>query len=72
MTTLLQQAIAAAATLPPADQDAWAAKLFENLDAEDAFDRKLTATGGRLASLAAAALAEHRAGQTAPLDPDAL
>jgi hypothetical protein len=65
MTALLQQAIAAAATLPPAEQDAWASKLLEDLAAEDAFDHKLATTGGRLAGLAAAALAEHQAGQTA-------
>lgn len=72
MTPLLQQAFAAAATLPAAEQDALAAWLLGELAAEDAFDRTLAATGGRLAGLAAEALAEHRAGETADLDPEGL
>lgn len=59
MTALLQQAVAAAATLPPAEQDEVAARWLDELATDDAFDRKLAATGGRLAGLAAAALAEH-------------
>ncbi len=65
MTALLQQAFAAAA-MPPAEQDALAARLLDELTAEDAFDRKLAATGSRLSGLAAEALAEHRAGQQSP------
>jgi hypothetical protein len=72
MTILLQQAVAAAAALPPAEQDALAARLLDELAAEDAFDQKLAATGSRLAGLAAEALAEHRAGKTVALDPDGL
>ena len=72
MTALLQRAFSAAATLPAAVQDALAARLLDELAAEEAFDRELDATGGRLAGLAAAALAEHRAGETAALDPDQL
>ncbi|MFO0848455.1 MAG: hypothetical protein U0871_07860 [Gemmataceae bacterium] len=72
MTPLLQRAITAVAALPAAEQDAVAARLLAELAAEDEFDRALAATGGRLAGLAAAALAEHRAGETAALDPDRL
>ena len=72
MAPLLQQAFTAVAALPAEDQDAWAARLLDELSAEEAFDRKLAATGGRLAGLAAEALAEYRAGGTAPLDPDRL
>lgn len=72
MTALLQQAFTAAAALPAAEQDALAALLLAELDAEDAFDRKLAHTGHKLAGLAAEAVAERRASQTVPLDPDRL
>jgi hypothetical protein len=68
----MQQAFTAIATLPAAEQDALAARLLEELAAEDAFDRTLATSGGKLAGLAAEALAEHRAGETADLDPDRL
>ena len=72
MTPLMQQAFTAIAALPAAEQDALAARLLDELAAEDAFDRALAATGGRLAGLAAEALAEHRAGGSAPLDSEEL
>lgn len=72
MTTLLQQAFDAAAKLPPAEQDLLAARVLAELTAEDDFDQAITASGGMLATLAAAAQAEHRAGQTKPLDPECL
>jgi hypothetical protein len=68
----MQQAVTAVAALPPAEQDALAARLLAELADEDAFDRKLAATGGRLAALAEAALADYQAGNTEPLDPDRL
>jgi hypothetical protein len=72
MTTLLQQAFDAAAKLPAAEQDVLAARLLAELAAEDDFDRAIQASGEKLVSLAAAALAEYRAGQTEPLDPERL
>jgi len=69
MTTLLQQAFAAAAKLPAEEQDVLAARLLVELAAEDDFDRAIAATSEKLVSLATAALAEYRAGQTEPLDP---
>ena len=72
MTQLLQQAFDAVAALPAEEQDAVAARLLAELADEDEFDRKLQATGHRLSGLAAEALAEYRAGQTLPLDPDTL
>lgn len=72
MTTLLQTAFDKANALPADEQDALAARWLDELAAEESFDRTLTATGGRLAGLAAAAVAEHRAGETADLDPDRL
>jgi hypothetical protein len=72
MTPLLQQAFAAAAARPAAEQDVLATMLLAELDAEDAFDQKIAQTGSQLAPLAEEALAEHRAGRTVGLDPDRL
>jgi hypothetical protein len=72
MTTLLQQAFAEAAKLPAEEQDVLAARLLAELAAEDDFDRAIAGSSGKLASLAAEALAEHRAGQTQELDPEQL
>jgi hypothetical protein len=72
MTALLQQAFDAAAKLPPAEQDLLASRLLAELAAEDDFDRAITVSADKLVSLAAAALAEHRAGQTEALDPERL
>ena len=69
MTTLLQQAFDAAAKLSAAEQDLLAARLLAELAAEGDFDHVIAASGEKLVTLAAAALAEHRAGQTQPLDP---
>jgi hypothetical protein len=70
MTTLLQQAFEVAAKLPAEEQDVLASRLLAELAAEDDFDRDIAASSKKLAALAAAALAEHRAGQTQPLDPE--
>ncbi len=68
MTTLLQQAFEAAAKLPAEEQDVLASRLLAELAAEDDFDRAITASGKKLVALAAAALAEHRAGETRHMD----
>ena len=72
MTTLLQQAFNAAAKLPAAEQDLLAARVLAELAAEDEFDQAIATSGEKLATLAAAALAEYRAGRTQPLDPERL
>jgi hypothetical protein len=72
MTTLLRQAFDAAAKLLPAEQDLLASRVLAELAAEDAFDQAIAASGEKLAALAAAALAEHDAGQTEPLDLERL
>lgn len=69
MTTLLQQAFVEAAKLSPAEQDLLASRLLAELAAEDDFDRAIARSADKLASLAAEALAEHRAGMTEELDP---
>jgi hypothetical protein len=72
MTTLLEQAFAQAAKLSPAAQDVLASRLLAELAEEDDFDRAITETSDKLASLARQALAEHRAGLTEELDPERL
>lgn len=72
MTTLLQQAFAEAAKLPESEQQLLASRLLAELAGEDDFDRELARSGDKLARLAAEALAEYRAGQTLPLDPESL
>ena len=72
MTTLLEQAFAQAAKLSPAAQDVLASRLLAELAEEDDFDRAITETSDKLASLARQALAEHRAGLTKELDPERL
>jgi len=62
MTPLLQQAFAGASKLPEAEQDLLASWLLSQLAADDDFDRAIASSGGKLAGLAAVALAEHRAG----------
>ena len=70
MTTLLQRAFDAAAKLAPAEQDLLASRVLAELAAEDDFDQAIATSGEKLATLAATALAEYRAGQTEPLDPE--
>ena len=68
MTAALQKAFAEAAKLPDIEQDQLASRLLAELAAEEAFDEAITATGDKLAGLAAAALAEHHAGRSKPFD----
>ena len=66
MTALLQRAYDAAAKLSSAEQDLLAACVLAEIAAEDDFDRAISATSGKLATLATAALTAHRTGQTQP------
>ncbi|MFZ1934819.1 MAG: hypothetical protein WAU84_13845, partial [Thermoguttaceae bacterium] len=70
MTKLLERAFAEASRLPVAEQDLLASRVLAELGEEDEFDRAIAASADKLVSLANAALAEHRAGQTQELDPD--
>jgi hypothetical protein len=72
MTTLLEQAFAEAAKLSPADQDLLASRLLSELAAETTFDWAIDSSAARLVPLVMQALAEHRAGETEELDPEAL
>jgi len=74
MTNLLEKAFSEASKLPPQEQDALAAELLEELAAErrwaTAFDSE--ESQDLLGKLADEAAAEHKAGQTEELEPDAL
>jgi hypothetical protein len=72
MTELLKRAFGEAGKLPPAEQDLLASRLLAELGEDDEFDRTIAASADKLVSLANEALAERRAGQTQPLDPDRL
>jgi hypothetical protein len=66
MTALLEKAFQAASQMSEAEQDALAARLLAEFEAEEAFDHLLEQTAHRLAPLTEEALAEHRAGLTLP------
>lgn len=72
MTELLEQAIAKLKTLPNHEQDAIAAMILEELEDERRWDESFARSEDLLAKLAAEAMAEHRAGKTQELDPEAL
>ncbi len=72
MPELLEQAFARAARLPPAEQDALARRILEALEDEQRWTESFSRSQDMLAQLADEALAEHRRGETRPLDPDQL
>jgi hypothetical protein len=72
MTNKLKKAFDAAAKLPPADQDALAAAILEEVAAEGLWDASFAQRPAALERLADEALQEYRAGQTRPLAPDEL
>ena len=68
MTQLLEQAFAAAAKLPTAEQDAVAAFMLAELESERKWADAFAASPDKLADMADEALREFKAGQTRPLD----
>jgi hypothetical protein len=72
MTRLLEQAFAEAARLAPADQDALAAAILAEMQAEPHWQAALGRSLEGLAGLAREAVEEYRAERTEPLDPDKL
>lgn len=71
-TQLLERAFAEAAKLPSHDQDALAALVMEELKSEKKWDDAFAGSQDMLAQMAEQALAEHKKGETRPLDVDAL
>ncbi len=72
MTSLLDKAIKQASALPADQQDELARFILDELSSEAKWDRAFAGSADLLSRLAADALAEHRRGETQPLDPDAL
>jgi hypothetical protein len=72
MTELLQKAISEVSKLAPAEQDAVASLLLEELASEHKWAGAFAHSHDQLAKLADEALEEHRKGLTEELDPDRL
>jgi hypothetical protein len=72
MTKLLQKAFDEASKLPEGEQDALGRILLDELASERRWDELFAGSHDLLTELADEALAEHRAGRTAKLDPDKL
>ena len=70
--TKLETAFAEAAKLPPAEQEALANWILEELASEQRWTAALARSTDALAHLADEAVTEHRVGRTRPLDPDQL
>ncbi len=69
MTKLLDEAFALARELPEDVQDELAARMIAELIEDDAFDRKIAATAGKLDQLIDTALAEDDVGLTEEWKP---
>ena len=70
MTKALREVFEAAAKLPAADQDALAAAIKAELEADEKWEQLFASSQDALARLADEALAEYRSGRTQPFDPD--
>ena len=66
MTQLLEQALSEVAKLPPAEQDALAAILMNEIASEKRWAESFSQSQDSLAKLAGNALAEDKAGLTKP------
>lgn len=72
MTNALKKAFEVASRLPDPEPNALAAAILEELAADERWEAAVAAAPAGLEHLADEALAEHRAGSTKPLDPNAL
>ena len=72
MNNKLKKAFDAASKLPPAEQDALAAAILEEVKVDGLWDASFAKKPAVLERLADEALEEHRTGRTRPLDPDQL
>ena len=68
MNKMLERAIAEAARLPEDKQEAIAALILEETDAERGWDERFSKSADKLAELAREAKAQHARGETTPLD----
>jgi hypothetical protein len=72
MTRLLKKAYTQVALLPDSEQDSIATLILDALADEERWTDQFANSQDVLEKLAQEALAEHRAGKTLPLDPEAL
>ena len=72
MTKALRKPFEAPSRLSEREQDELAAAILEELAADERWESAFAQSQGALERLADEALAEHRAGRTKALDPDAL
>jgi hypothetical protein len=72
MTKALEDAFREASKLPEQQQDALAAAILAELEADESWTHALTSSQDALGVLADEALEEYRAGKTVPLDPNKL
>jgi hypothetical protein len=70
MTKLLERAVAEAAKLPEAEQDAFGAWMLVELESERRWDELFARSPDLLSALATEAILEDEAGETEPLDPE--
>jgi hypothetical protein len=68
MTRLLEKALEKVSSLPQDEQDPIASQILAELEDEAAWGARFTSQQGKLRRLADEALAEHRRGETRPLD----
>lgn len=72
MTELLAKAFARASELSEEKQDVCAALVLKEIESEERWGTLFADSRDELAKLAEQALAEHRAGESKPLNPDRL
>ena len=68
MTTLLEEAMKRVTSLPQDEQNAIASQIFETIEDEDTWRRKLASSPQPLRALAEEALAEDQRGETRPIE----
>jgi hypothetical protein len=68
MTKTLREAFEAAANLPEAEQDALAAAIKAELEADEKWEQLFAGSQDTLVRLADEALTEYRSGRTQPFD----
>jgi hypothetical protein len=68
MTALLQKAFEKASSLPEKDQDSFAKFLIVEIDDETEWEMSFASSQEELECMAKTALAEHKTGNTRPMD----
>ena len=72
MTKLLEEALAKVRDLPEAEQNAIAQIVIDEIESDRLWDERILKSEEKLQKLADRAWAEHEAGGSQVLDPDAL